>query len=466
MAPGVCNLSRGVCCAHLDRSAVLVLADELPDAMRDQAAPMHIDQRALFTPITKGRLTVDAQTVASTVAAAVRVATSDVPAPVYLGLPDGTQHAPEELTAAVHCTRRAPGDAHDLDIMEQLFQASRKPVLALGITAARAGVEKLLRSIAEKFQVPVVLTPMAKGILSEDHPLYAGVLNHALSDRVGLTHQHADLVVGIGYDPVEVNYQDWVPDVPVLHLSTSAAAVDTSAVKFGVQVIGALDTTLERLASIDTGAKSWDVPALASRRAALFAALEPASDRFDPRTVLKILRERLPPDAILAGDVGAHLHLIGQQWPTPAPGCLLMTNAGASMGFGVPAAIAAQLCEPGKRVACVTGDGGFLMTVGEMSTARRLAVNVVFIVMNDHHHKLIHLKQSQRDYRSPGTRLNEAGPGPTNHYFGVPVLFADNERDYENALDTALDLNGPCVVEVGLDESAYEGLLLRGNRPA
>ncbi len=461
--PGACNLSPGVCCASLDRSAMLVLADELPVSMLHRAAPMNIDQPALFKPITKWQSRIELDSVVDTLSQGVDIALKEVPGPVYIGLPDGTQTADQPRVCELsHWTHPKP-PAQALDIMEAVFRQARRPVLALGITAARCGVEGIVFAIAEKFQVPVVLTPMAKGVFAEDHDLYAGVLNHALSDQVGRIHQQADLVVGIGYEPVEIHYEDWVPDVPVLHLSTSRSDVDPNAVSVAEDVVGDLGFTLDRLVNIDTHAKSWDVAALAARREDLFSALQPPPGCFCPQLVLQRLREKLPEDGILTGDAGAHLHLIGQMWKARAPRRLLMTNAGASMGFGVPAAIAAKLCSPDKDVLCVTGDGGFLMSVGEMATARRLGTKVVFVVMKDNHHQLIHLKQTS--HQAPGTQLHNDKPGSSNHYFGVPVLSAGNTSEFEQALDAAFGAEGPMVIEVELDEWAYEGLVLRGNRP-
>lgn len=104
------------------------------------------------------------------------------------------------------------------------------------------------------------------------------------------------------------------------------------------------------------------------------------TDIFGPSAVLDKLRKKLPADGILTCDVGAHLHLIGQKWITPDPDTLLMTNGWSSMGFARPAAIAAKLCRPDKNVACVVGDGGFLMASGELATALRLELNIVFIL--------------------------------------------------------------------------------------
>ena len=163
-------------------------------------------------------------------------------------------------------------------------------------------------------------------------------------------------------------------------------------------------------------------------------------------------------------DVGAHLHLIGQQWPTPAPDLQLMTNGCSSMGFAVPAAIAAKLSRPDQPVCAVVGDGGFLMTVGEMATALRHNLRVVFVLITDDDLSLIGIKQRRKDYPPYGTRLYGKKYTSANSFFGVPVLTARNADQYRRALSTAFEAEGPVIVEALVDPSEYDELLLRGNR--
>jgi acetolactate synthase-1/2/3 large subunit len=348
--------------------------------------------------------------------------------------------------------------------MEKVFLASRKPVLALGLSAVRAGVGPLVAKLAEKHRVPVILTPMAKGMLPESHPWYAGVLFHALSDRVAETHRQADLVVSVGYDPVEFNFEDWMPEVPLLHLDTAEADIDRTIWRSVYDIVGDIPSSLRRLAEAPALASDWDQAALAARKAAMFKAFEPPAGSFGPRAALAILREVLPQDGIMACDVGAHTHLIGQMWPTPAPGLQLMTNGCSSMGFGVPAAIAAKLCMPDRKVACVTGDGSFLMMAGEMAVARRRKLPVVFVVLADESLDLIRLKQDKKDFPRYMTELHVEACPTAEYVFGVPVLRADDQAQYRAALEKAFATEGPVIVEAHIDPSEYDSLIMRKHK--
>jgi acetolactate synthase-1/2/3 large subunit len=217
--------------------------------------------------------------------------------------------------------------------------------------------------------------------------------------------------------------------------------------------------------TFETKTKSWDQNVLVELKADLLRKLTPAKDSFGPLAVVHELRKALPDNGILTVDVGAHLHLIGQMWQTPLPEKLLMTNGWSSMGFAIPAALAAKLCNPDLPVMAIMGDGGFLMAVSELATAKRLNLKIVFVVIYDNSLSLIRIKQGKKTFDSHyGTDLNELPEVPTNHYFGVPVIRANNLTEYQNALKDAFPANGPVVIEAVVDGSEYDGLVLKGNK--
>ena len=465
--PGACNLSTGVCGGFLDRSPMLAFTDEMSAAMRPRITQMNIDNQALFAPITKWTTRISPETVQQVLYQAMQIATAEVPGPVHIGLPaDGMallQATESDLTEPVFDSLALP-EAAQTEKVVQLFTDARRPLLAVGLTATRLDVAALLREIAEKHRLPVVLTPMAKGLLPEDHPCCAGVLAHACSDIVAQTHQQADLVIGVGFDPVELNYEDWMPAAPLVHLDTRKADIDKNTISLACEVVGDMVPVLQRLAELDPAGNAWDLDALDRRRRQMFAELAPQDGNFGPKAVLEGLREVLPEDGLMTCDVGAHLHLIGQQWRTPAPDLQLMTNGCSSMGFAIPAAIAAKLSRPDQQVCAVVGDGGFLMTVGEMATALRLDLHIVVVLITDEHLSLIRIKQSNKTYPHYGTRLYAQGYTSDKSYFGVPVLSASSADAYRRALDEAFAANGPIIIEALVAPDEYDGLLLRGNR--
>lgn len=197
----------------------------------------------------------------------------------------------------------------------------------------------------------------------------------------------------------------------------------------------------------------------------MFAKLAPSGPTFGPKAALAVLREVLPKDGIMTCDVGAHTHLIGQQWPTPAPGLQIMTNGWSTMGFGLPAAIAAKLTCPDKEVCAVVGDGGFLMTVGELATAIRYGVKIVVVLLTDNDLALIRIKQEKKGKPIYGTPVRAKGAVGEGNLFGVPVRTAADPSSFRRLLQEAFAGEGPVVVEALVDSREYDGVVLHKDKP-
>lgn len=465
--PGATNLSTGVGGALLDRSPLIALTDEMPAAMRGRVTQMGIDHQALFAPITKKTTRLEADKVREILFDAASTALSGRPGSVHVGLPVGmsAEHGAANMALTAVEPEKAPVAApSSIAQMKARIAGASKPVIALGLGAVRAGIGAEIKRFAETHAIPVVLTPMAKGLVEETHPAYAGVVFHALSDEVARTHRQADLVVLIGYDPVEFNVEAWAPPVPIINIDDVPADIDREAYGDILEVTGDIATTVEALCTADIGLKAWDLAALKDRRDAMFERLKGVDD-FGPCAVLDILRDVLPEDGIMTCDVGAHTHLIGQKWITPAPGRQIMTNGWSTMGFGIPSAIAAKLCRPDVMVCSVVGDGGFLMSAGELATAARLNLPLVIVLLTDNDLALIRIKQQKKQNPIYGTPIRATGNIAADNMFGVPVLRAGNGRDFRDALDRAFGASGPMIVEATVSSREYDELVLRKDKP-
>ena len=463
--PGATNLATGVGGALLDRSPMIALTDEMPAELRGRTVQMGIDHQALFAPLTKKTTRLEAGAVRAILQDAAAIATAERRGPVHVGLPAGLSAQTVETGAATHISTE-PVIAENLPAALALIEQASRPVLAIGLGAARANLKPKLIRLAEAYNIPVVLTPMAKGMLPEDHPLYAGVLFHALSDIVGQTHRQADLVIGVGYDPVEFNYESWMPkSAPLVSFDVDPADIDRSQYKVAADVVGDIDASLDFLLSRNVAAKTgWDLDELAARRQELFARLIPSGERFGSMGALAALRQVLPRSGIMTCDVGAHTHLIGQLWRTPEPGLQIMTNGWSSMGFGLPAAIGAKLARPDLAVCAVVGDGGFLMTAGELATAVRYGIKIVVVVLTDNDLALIRIKQEKKGKPIYGTPIRAKGTIGGPDIFGVPVTTCFDQSSFKAALEQAFAADGPVIVEAVVDSREYDGVVLRKDK--
>jgi acetolactate synthase-1/2/3 large subunit len=469
--PGATNLSTGVGGALLDRFPMIAFTDEMPDHLLNRTVQMYIDHQALFAPITKWTTRLNIENVNEIILKAAGISRSELPGPVHIGVPAGIGATiAEESSKQINYLQLEKENSFEklqLAINRAKFKLedAKKPLLAVGLTSVRSQTQNLILLLAEKYNLPVVLTPMAKGMFPENHPLYAGVLFHALSNLVAKIYCEADLIFGVGYDPVELNYEDWMPQVPLIHLDTVAADINNEEFPEVIDLTSDLDELLQVFLAFETKPKNWDQNVLAELKTELFRKLTPIKNSFGPLAVVNELRKSLPENGVLTVDVGAHLHLIGQMWRTPSPEKLLMTNGWSSMGFAIPAALAAKLCNPDLPVVAIMGDGGFLMSVGELATAKRLNLKIVFVVIYDISLSLIRIKQAKKNFNlNYGTDLNELPEVPTNHYFGIPVIRASNLTDYQNALQNAFSADGPVVIEAVVDGSEYDNLVLKANK--
>lgn len=455
--PGATNLSTGVGSAMLDRTPLLALTSEMSDEWSGRTAQMNIDHQALFRPLTKATFRLTAGQADDMITGSLHIACDEYPGPVHLGLPAGLAgcSVSDMAKTASHSIERKRTH-HFEDRIRVLYASSRRPLLAVGLTAMRNNAGAMLLEFLEKHRVPVVVTPMAKGIIPSDHPCYAGVLFHALSDRLKNLTREADLVIGLGYDPVEYNYEAWMPGVPLIHFDT---------VSSDLQIRGAIESVslpVQWFKALSLLQSSPEMAALALQaRNDIRNSLTDAASDFNAVEALSLLHDMMPANAIVTADVGSHLHLMGQMWDVPASGKLIMTNGWSSMGFALPAAIAAAIERPDLPVVCVTGDGGLLMHAGEMMTARRLGLKITVIVLSDGELNLIRVKQSWKGLKPYGTSLYRGSLFGSDAFLGTDVVHVTDSMSMRTAFGRAMTSRSSLIIEAGIDPSVYSELIVR-----
>ncbi len=457
LGPGATNLTTGVGNAYLDRSPLLAITCNLPTAQLGRRIQMAIDHHALFRPITKATLALREGRVASVLAEAVGIALSEPPGPVHVDLPEDIALAPAaEAVPAIPTGQRLPAPSPaSLRRAAEVLGDARRPVAVLGSSAMRLRSPHLLRSVIERHRLPFASTTMAKGMIAEDHPLALGCIERARRQVQREVLRGADLVVGLGYDVVEVEYEAWIGEVPLLSIDVDPVDADPS-VTIAHEVVGDLDASLEWLAGLPPFRPEWPADMAVRHRDRFQRSLRPPRAGFAPHHAIDVVRDALPRDGILAFDVGAHTHQIASQWTTHAPRTFLITNGWSSMGFGLPAAIAAKLACPERPVVALIGDGCFQMTVGEVAVARRLGLGLPIVVLDDGWLSLIQVKQVRRGFGLHGTDLGEhPHVAPPAHYFGVPAVGAGSADELARALKDALAADHPTVIEAKVDPRSY-----------
>jgi acetolactate synthase-1/2/3 large subunit len=457
LGPGATNLATGVGNAWLDRSPMIAITCNLNTDQLGRRIQMWIDHHALFKPITKASFRLERGKIAETVKEAIRLAMSEPRGPVHLDLPEDVALAPARGDAAAMkaLSKMLAPTSGMIARAGELIANAKRPVAVLGSSAMRLGNPDLLRQVVERHNLPFATTTMAKGMIDEDHTLSVGVIERACRQIQRRFLHSADLIVGLGYDTVEVEYEAWIGDVPLLQVDIEPVDVAPS-VKVSHQVTGDLAAALERLAALPASTNAWTREALAEHRRAFHAALRPQSAAFTAHAAIDAVRRALPKDGLLSFDVGAHTHQIASQWTAHAPKTFHITNGWSSMGFGLPGAIAAKLARPGKPVVCLIGDGCFQMTCGEVAVAKRMGLALPIVVLDDRWLALIKVKQIRRQFPLYGTDLQaEEYTDPPAHYFGVPAVGVRSAAALETAVKAALAAKGPTVIEAVVDSDHY-----------
>ncbi|HEY1371000.1 MAG TPA: thiamine pyrophosphate-binding protein [Candidatus Binatia bacterium] len=452
LGPGATNLATGVGAAWLDRAPLIAITCNVATPWLRRRVQMRIDHDALFAPISKASYSLRAKDAGATVAKALALAAAEPPGPVHLDLPEDVAQA-EAAAAAKHARKHPPYAAAPApSLLASILERARRPLIVTGLSFCRARDPHALLGFIEKQNIPFISTLHAKGFLPESHPLWAGVLGRARRSDVQALIRRADLIVAVGFDPIEINYEEWAQRIPILHLSTEAAETSPS-LSFALNAAGDLDGMIAAFGEVPAMPNDWSAEELKKHREDLERKLRPGGG-FAAHHAIDALRKKLPADGILAYDVGAHTHQIATQWRADAPKTCLATNGWSSMGYGMPAAYAAKLVHPGRVVVGVVGDGCFQMTAGELALARRLGLRVPIVVLNDGWLGLMKIKQEKRGYGLSGVELGAPVDSPP-HYFGVPCRPARNESEFDAALDWALAHGGPSVVEAFIDVAPY-----------
>ena len=455
VGPGATNLTTGVGGAYLDRSPVIAITCDYVRAQFGRRTQMYIDHQALFAPLTKASYLIEDGHVAETIARALAQAVAEPPGPIHLDFPEDVGVA-EATESPQDTIAPSPVPAPPADLGERVEAALRnaeRPLVVTGLTFTRAKAPEALLRFINTQQVPFVTTLHAKGFLPESQAAGLGVMGRARRTDVKRMIDQADLVIAVGFDPIEIDYEDWLGDIPLVHLSTEPVQPGTQAT-VAYQATGDIDAILAKIGALPPVENDWDRDSWAIHRKRLHDNLRPTSAKLATHQVLDVLRAELAADAVLTYDVGAHTHQIATQWQTDLPHTAVATNGWSSMGYGMPSAYAAKLARPDRQVVGIVGDGGFQMTAGELATVRRLGLCVPIIVLNDGWLGLMKVKQERLGNSESASVLGEP-IAPPAHYFGVPVRAVRSRTELADAIRWGLSLNGPSVIEAFVDVEPY-----------
>ena len=458
LGPGSTALLNGVAAATLDRVPMLAVSGQIESSREQFFTHQVVDHGRMFAPVTKLALRLDAASAGTVIRKALRTATAERPGAVSLTVNTDTWERPAGPESPILPPLGPPsggvsvyGDGDPL----RAIRAARRPVILTGTAAMRCAAGPELARLAELAGLPVVVAPMAKGTISEDHPYFAGVLDMAGHRVVWELLERADLILAAGFDPAEL-ISPWRISTPVLHADTVPNTDQVYPSEH--ELVGDVAAILGWITAQWSGEPRWTEAEVATHRERLAAAWRHGAEdgQLNPSDVVTIARDAAPADTIVTTDVGSHKLMTGQVWRAAAPRSVLIPNGLSAMGFGVPAAIAAGLAQPGRPVLALTGDGGFAMTATEMRIAAALGVPLTVVVFADNSLNLIELRQQVKGYPPTATRTETTDLPTLAEAMGCDGIRADTPAALEKALDGFAARTRPLVIEARISTAQYQ----------
>ena len=462
--PGLANGTNGVAYAALDRAPVLVVSDGFTSTQLGYITHQVFDQKALLTPLVKGHSRLDGVDVYAEIRRLLALACTPPFGPVHIELTSEAARrliagAPTEAALVAALAQPSP-DRHAVDLVQlekvrQRMATARRPVLLLGLEARRHA--PAVRRLVATLGCPVLPTYKAKGVVPDANPQVVCLFTGGLQEAECIAQ--ADLLVLVGLDPVEMILQHWPYAKPAVAIGAAHHPVHYVIPEAGV--VGPLDALLGALEEgLRHQPSDWrlDDMALLRRNVRERLAYRPVTRGVAPDRIAQLAAAACAKRAVatrMSVDAGAHMFSATAFFPSSEPGDTLISNGLATMAFALPAAIAASLDDPTQPVLCFTGDGGLMMCLGELSTAVQTGARIVVIVFNDSALSLIDVKQQSRHLPTRGVRWQQHNFAATMQALGGVGLQASSEAEFVSALESALDAQLPCLIDVLVDPSGY-----------
>lgn len=460
LGPGATNLVTPAAYAQLGAMPLIMITGQKPIKKSKQGRFQIINVVDMMRPITKWtRQIVNGNNIPSVIREAFRISREERPGAVHIELPeDIASEDVEEKIYPVHEIWRPYASIHAVMEAVEMINNAKNPLILIGAGANRYRVSKAATNLINKTGIPFFNTQMGKGVVDERHPLYLGTAALSDSDYVHTAIHNADLIINIGHDVIEKPpfFMELGDRKKVIHVNFFPAQVDD--VYFPQQdVVGDIATSLEYLTQHLGKNPKWNFSCFKSikKEVDLHITKYFSDERFPmlPQRLINLIRTNLPDDGILTLDNGMYKLWFSRNYKAYKPNTLLLDNALATMGAGLPSAIAAKIVHPKKKVVTVVGDGGFMMNSQEMETAVRLGLDLVIIVLNDKGYGMIKWKQEGMSFDNYGLDFDNPDFIKYAEAYGANGYRPKNDADFQQTFKKALNSPGVHLIDLPIDYS-------------
>lgn len=456
LGPGATNLVTGVAYAQLGGMPLLVITGQKPIKKSKQGKFQIIDVVGMMTPITKlSETIVSGDRVTTSVYQAVRTAENERPGAVHLEFPeDIAEEETDNQPIAWKKLRRAVPDQKSIDTVVEAVQQAKRPIIAIAAGANRKLIRKQLRNFIDKTGIPFVTTQMGKGVEDEGSELYIGTTALSDGDYMHRALEKADLIIMVGHDITEK--PPVISDGRLVHINFYPADIDDVYTP-QVEVIGDISYALWAMSEQVQVQNHWDFQPFLDCKDKLAEDIAEKQDDdsfpIKPQRLVRDLRATVPKDGILSLDNGMYKIWIARNYPAYEQNTVLLDNALATMGAGLPVGMATKLLNPDKKVVVVAGDGGFMMNLADLETARRLELDLVIVILNDNGYGMIKWKQEGMGLADYGLDFNNPDFVKLAESFGGQGYRIGSADEFKSTLEKCLDSKGIHLIEVPVDYS-------------
>ena len=462
LGPGAMNMTLGVANAYLDRSPMIAVTASLSTQAAPVATHQNLDLNGIYGKFTKMAITLDGTRTEEKVREAFRTSLRPRMGPVHIAIPRDVGGEPErEGGAPRHTESAVPQETsvpsrEELERMAQLLQDAERPVVVVGLDLHPHEDREAVLRFVESMGVPVFATPKAKGIVPEDHPLFHGVCAGVAGDSIIVElFEESDLLVGLGFEPVESD-KLWHHTMRMVNVGPVSIAADEYVPDH--ECVGPVPEILDGLSS-SIGSYQWEEGRLEAFRNQLRSRLRPEGTRsgpgISPYELTLRLRELLPPETIHLTDVGSIKYITSQAWKSFSPLTFFESNGLSSMGYAFPGAMALRKSRRAVPILATVGDGGFGMRVAELETCIREDLPFLTVVYNDNSLSLIRVAQESRGYPNYGVDYGPVDFAAVARGFGAWSRRVEALSEVDAAVKDALASGRPAVIDAVLDPAEY-----------
>ncbi len=464
LGPGAMNGINSVANAYQDRVPIIVLSGCVDEDEALTYTHQVMDHVAVFSTITKATFTLTSGGADAAADKAVAIAMEGRPGPVFIDVPISVadmKTAPTHLRRRAAASKTAPAEGADLELARGWLSSAKRPLMIAGVDAINDNAGKDIQAFCERYNVPLITTYKAKGIMPETHPLALGGAGLSpLADKTLLPFvESADLIICAGYDPIEmrtgwrdiwdatlVNVIDITaePNHHYMHQATLNFVADTGASLRAIGTVMPSDT--------------WVGGDIAAVQANLRKAF-PRDEEWGPAAIIDECRQCLPENTLATADSGAHRILLSQMWTCYEPRGLIQSTALCTMGCALPMAMGVKIASPDRPVISFSGDAGFLMVAGELATAVERELKPIFLVFVDASLSLIELKQRQRQMQNHAVDFGLHDHAAIARAFGGQGYEVATRDELRSALEQAQNADTFTLIAATIPRGAYDGRL-------